>query len=888
MFFQSIRVKLYLILTLLAVILALMSGIFLAHKKVSGLDQTYSRVVELDKKLSYHISQEMRSLEKPGGLGYLTEQHEQLDRSCLECHGKKTDLIEKRVGFLSKLSHNKDTTFQIKADVSHLLSELTTSVSYIHEHHITTLKNLLNHNKVRQVSDPDDKPFSKSATDSAPLLDIIKQTVALQQHLAVLPVSFYSLGTTSDPIQFQADFRQNVDSFFKAINAFEDYSLDAQDGLLVEELLESGRTFEQLFVTLIDLEIESRALWEDLQGNHKEVATALSWVEKQIQEKRDSLKKQIVLMERGSFFFVVLLVILIFLRSREIIRSVNGIVMETERIQNDISYRIQEDPTAATEFQVVSRALNSMTQNIDSQTRKLHEEIVVRIQAEHDLTNERERLTVTLRSIGDGVITTDIEGKIVFINKVAEQLTGWSNEEAQGKPSHEVFNIINERTGQKCASPVSRVLEFGRIVGLANHTALITKNGAQISIADSGAPIRDAESKITGVVIVFRDVTNERRIEEEQLKVRKLESVGVLAGGIAHDFNNILAAILGNIKLASLRVKDDKVTSLLSSAQKATLRAAKLTQQLLTFSKGGDPIKEKTSINGIIQESADFVLHGSNVGCEYNSPDDMWMVNADSGQIGQVIKNLIINAKQAMPEGGKIQINCSNIEDAAAESLLSIHDGKFVCIRIQDTGIGIPKEIIDKIFDPYYTTKQQGSGLGLAVCHSIINKHDGHISVQSSPGKGTTFTIYLPAVSSTETIAPKVRQTGSAVRAARIMVMDDDKMIREVTQGLLDILGHEAVLVADGEQAINEYQKLQDSGMPVDLVIMDLTIPGGMGGQEAAKKLLQVDPRAKIIVASGYSNDPVMAGYREYGFCAAVAKPFDLAELRKGIESALS
>ena len=518
---------------------------------------------------------------------------------------------------------------------------------------------------------------------------------------------------------------------------------------------------------------------------------------------------------------------------------------------------------------------------------KVAEDITRRKQAEEELAAEKERLAVTLQSIGDAVITTDIDGKIVLINKVAEDLTGWSNEDARGKFAHEVFSIVNEKTGQKCASPVSRVLEFGRIVGLANHTALITKNGAQISIADSGAPIRDAESKIVGVVLVFRDVTHERRIEAELLKTRKLESVGVLAGGIAHDFNNILVAVLGNIELASLRVEDDEVTSLLSSAQKATTRATKLTQQLLTFSKGGDPVKEKTSLSGLIQESADFVLHGSNVRCEYSSPDDLWMVDADSGQIGQVIQNIIINAMQAMPEGDKIQISCSNIENAVAEALLGIHDESFVCIRIQDTGIGIPREIIDKIFDPYYTTKQQGSGLGLAICHSIINKHDGHISVQSKPGQGTTFTIYLPAASTDETTAPKVTHTGSAGRAARIMVMDDEEIIRNLVKTQLTMLGHEAVLVADGEQAINEYQKLQDSGTPVDLVIMDLTIPGGMGGQEAAKRLLQVDPQANIIVASGYSNDPVMADFREYGFCGALAKPFNLAQLRKSIEAAL-
>ncbi|MEA3348357.1 MAG: PAS domain S-box protein, partial [Pseudomonadota bacterium] len=241
---------------------------------------------------------------------------------------------------------------------------------------------------------------------------------------------------------------------------------------------------------------------------------------------------------------------------------------------------------------------NKNVQRLGEKVDQLRKEVEKRKQAEGKLAAEKERLAVTLRSIGDAVITTDIEGKIVLINKVAEDLTGWSNEDARGKRSHDVFSIVNEKTGQKCASPVSRVLEFGRIVGLANHTALITKNGTQISIADSGAPIRDKESKIIGVVIVFRDITHERKIEEELIKIKKLESVGVLAGGIAHDFNNILAAILGNIELASLRVEDDEATSLLAEAQKATRRATKLTQQLLTFSKGGDPVKEKTSLSG--------------------------------------------------------------------------------------------------------------------------------------------------------------------------------------------------------------------------------------------------------------------------------------------------
>jgi PAS domain S-box-containing protein len=392
-----------------------------------------------------------------------------------------------------------------------------------------------------------------------------------------------------------------------------------------------------------------------------------------------------------------------------------------------------------------------------------------------------------------------------------------------------------------------------------------------------------------GVVWIVDDISRRKEIEEELLKVKKLESIGVLAGGIAHDFNNILSAILGNIELAGYCIaeKDSQATLLLSDAEKATKRAAKLTDQLLTFSKGGEPIKVKTSLPELMTESAEFVLHGSNVICRYDFPERLWMVDADSGQISQVIQNMIINAQHAMPNGGIVTIQCTNFQQTATELLLNIQEGDYVRIRIEDTGAGIAEDVIDKIFDPYFTTKQNGNGLGLAVCHSVINKHNGIITVESLSGKGTTFTIYLPAIRTIKKSTPEKTEKSLGVKAARVIVMDDEEMLRHLAESQLALLGHESILVIDGTEAINRYQELQDLGIPADLVIMDLTIPGGMGGQEAAEKLLQIDPAAKIIVASGYSNDPVMADYKKYGFCAAVAKPFDLKALNYAIASAL-
>ncbi|OQX09740.1 MAG: hypothetical protein BWK76_21790 [Desulfobulbaceae bacterium A2] len=517
-------------------------------------------------------------------------------------------------------------------------------------------------------------------------------------------------------------------------------------------------------------------------------------------------------------------------------------------------------------------------------------DISERKQAENALAAEKERLAVTLRSIGDGVITTDIEGRVVLLNVVAEKLTGWKQREAVGRPLGEVFVIVNEKTRLPCENPVEKVLASGQIIGLANHTILVSRDGGERSIADSGAPIHDQESRTIGVVLVFRDVTDQVRVEQERLKLKKLESVGVLAGGISHDFNNILAAILGNLSLAQLDPRiGEETRSLLHAAEKASLRARDLTQQLLTFSKGGEPIKQTASIAEIIRESATFVLHGSSVACRWVIPDDLWLVDIDRGQMSQVIQNIILNAKHAMPQGGEIEVVCENVVDAVVPVEASTMLGRAVRISIRDTGIGIPPSLLDKIFDPYFTTKQEGSGLGLAITHSIIAKHGGHILVRSAPGQGTTFTILLSA-SPAECEAGKgdVEVSPAGPGNARILLMDDDEMVRDISAAMLRHQGYEVVLAQDGREALALYRQYRHDDRPVDLVVMDLTIPGGMGGKETVREMLALDPAARVVVSSGYSNDPIMADYRQYGFVAAVAKPFQMQEFLGVIRQVLA
>ncbi len=512
-------------------------------------------------------------------------------------------------------------------------------------------------------------------------------------------------------------------------------------------------------------------------------------------------------------------------------------------------------------------------------------DITTRKVAEEALAGEKERLAVTLRSIGDGVITTDTQGRVVLVNKVAEELTGWSNNEAQGRQITEIFTIINEKTRQRTPCPVDRTLATGCIEELVNHTILIARNGRERIIADSAAPIRDRESRIVGAVLVFRDITEKQKMEQEVLRARQLESIGVLAGGIAHDFNNLLTAILGNISLSKLYVEEGgKVHQKLSDAEKATLRARDLTQQLLTFSRGGAPVKKTTAIADTIRDSVAFSLSGSRATCCFDIAEDLWPVAVDEGQISQVINNLIINAEQAMPHGGVIEVACCNTR-VSAEDGLPLSDGRYIVVAIHDQGTGIPADVLPHIFEPYFSTKETGKGLGLATVYSIIKNHDGHISVSSKPEGGTTFSLYLPAAAGV-TPAAESREPGAPGEAeltakGRVLVMDDEANIREVAGEMLQFIGFSAAYARDGEEAVALYRGAQEAGEPFVAVIMDLTIPGGMGGGEALRHLLALDPQVRAIVSSGYSNDPILANYKSYGFSGIVSKPYKLDDLRK-------
>lgn len=390
-----------------------------------------------------------------------------------------------------------------------------------------------------------------------------------------------------------------------------------------------------------------------------------------------------------------------------------------------------------------------------------------------------------------------------------------------------------------------------------------------------------------------KECTERQVIEEELIKAKKLESIAALSGGIAHDYNNLLTSILGNISLAQKYLRpEDKAFGLLNEAQHASMLAKDLTQKLIVFSKGGGPTKKIASLSPLVKRATEFSLSGSNVKCEFNIPDELWAVEIDETQIGQAIYNLIMNAREAMSDGGTIRVAAENVN--ITDEVLSLKNGSYAKISFEDEGVGIPKDHLGKIFNPYFSTKemgtQKGMGLGLSICNSIIKGHGGDVGVTSQEGIGTTFSVYLPA-SGKE--IPEVKtekrhiEEKTVFGKGRILVMDDEKMIRDLAGEVLNHLGYQVGFSKDGSEAIKVYKEAMESGEPFDAVVLDLTVRGGMGGREAIRKLMKIDPNVIGIVSSGYSDDSVMTDFKNHGFSGVVAKPYTVPEVSETLNKVL-
>ncbi len=498
-------------------------------------------------------------------------------------------------------------------------------------------------------------------------------------------------------------------------------------------------------------------------------------------------------------------------------------------------------------------------------------DVTSRIQAQEALRDSEQFLTDVFNCIQDGLRVFDSEFKVIRANPAMDKFPG-----AQSLNSNQCHLSFPDQNSGCESCPVAETF----LTGEACHR-IITQHlsGRSDRFVEIHAfPLHDRTSnRLRGVIEYVRDVTELKKAEIERSRLDKMESLAILAGGIAHDFNNILTAILGNIGLAALdNTMGSQGKERLAQAEKACLRAQTLSQQLLTFSAGGAPIKKILTVPELLKESANLILSGSNTLCEFSIPENLWSVEGDEGQLSQAFGNLLLNADQAMPDGGVINLSLANVL-VAENSQLPLPAGNYLKIAISDQGIGISPNHLDKIFDPYFSTKQKGSGLGLTSAYSIIKNHSGHLAVDSQMGAGTTFTVYLPA---TEAVAQTKEPECEPIRGhGRILLMDDEAMVREVVGRMLNCLGYQMESASEGSQAVEKFAAARERGQSFDAVILDLTIPGGKGGKDTIKELLAIDPQIKAIVSSGYSDDRIMADFQKYGFCAVIPKPYRIADL---------
>ena len=511
-------------------------------------------------------------------------------------------------------------------------------------------------------------------------------------------------------------------------------------------------------------------------------------------------------------------------------------------------------------------------------------DITARKQTENELLESENKFRLTFSFSPDAVNINRLDdGLYVDVNDSFTRATGYTPEDVIGRTSQEI-SVWNDPADRQ------RLVEGIRETGIVeNLEAQFRKKDGSLVTGLMSARVITLKGE-PHIISITRDITERKKYEQEQLKIEKLESLGILDGGIAHDFNNILTGIMGNISLAKVFLdSSEKSYKPLVEAEKAAKRAGELAHQLLTFARGGEPIKKVTSVHHLVSEAVSFVLRGSNVKGIVDIPESVHAIEADEGQMSQVFHNLIINATQAMPGGGTLTVTARN-EHLAEHNSLLLASGPYIRLTFSDQGCGIEADTLKRIFDPYFTTKAAGIGLGLASVHSIVTRHGGHIGAHSVIGEGTSFTLHLPSIGKgyKEYQAEVVIQMSGGHRGGSILVMDDEETIREIASSILTHLGYQVTTCADGEEAIELYRQSVDSGSPFKTIIMDLTIPGGLGGKQAAEKILSLYPAACLIVSSGYSNDPVMSNYREHGFSGAIAKPYNIDEVEQVLGSLLS
>lgn len=554
-----------------------------------------------------------------------------------------------------------------------------------------------------------------------------------------------------------------------------------------------------------------------------------------------------------------------------IIHTKGLLIMSNSSKQIDVGAFLQESTSkpatnASTDLENLLHRIAELKKSL-AESQYMHQALIAREECYRTL----------VETSRDLMFRCDHQGRFTFVNRAWQQSLGFTLEEIL---RHTISDFQAPEVASRDGRHFAKTLPKGPVIGY--ETVLISRAGKPVPLSFTVVPLRNEEGLLTGFQGTAYDITDRRQKEEDCLRIQKLESIGTLAGGIAHDFNNLLQAILGNIQLAKRALGPlAQPFHWLTSAEKAGDQAKELSYRLLAFSQGGEPFKQVTSITKLLTETVQFILSGSHVSPEFLLDDTLYAIEIDEGQMKQVISNIVINAKEVMPRGGTITIRARNVP-ANMDNTIPLRDRNCVHISIEDHGVGISPKNLPRVFDPYFTTKGMGSekgmGLGLTICHSIVTRHGGFIRIDSTPGLNTTVHLYFPQADSALLPSHHIPVTNKSKRQ-RVLLMDDEDFVRDVTGEMLLQLGYEVCFTKDGDGAVKEYDKALEKGVPFDVVILDLTIPGGTGGEEAILRLLEIDPNVKAILSSGYADNNVINDFRGFGFKGTPLKPFKINEL---------
>jgi two-component system, cell cycle sensor histidine kinase and response regulator CckA len=634
------------------------------------------------------------------------------------------------------------------------------------------------------------------------------------------------------------------------------------------------RSSADYFTLLSRNRLEAEEMLEDkVEPAYDELAGQLAGIEREVQkefgEDIESISAALVRLQRRSLELIGGIFLISLLLGYLITRSITSSVAKLKRKAGEIGEGHFDTPVkidSRDEMRSLGEAFNKMSTDL--------------VRLTEGVRLEKERLTVTLLSIGDGVIATDEKGAVHLMNAAAEEMTGWMHAEAQGRPVEEILRIVNEDTRQTVENPASQVLKTGDTVTLANHTLLIARDGQERMIADSGAPIRDMKGRVIGAVIVFRDVTGQRKLEEQLMQAQKMQTVGTLAGGVAHDLNNQLTPIRGYLDLLMSQVeKDNPLRPLVNEANQAAIRCADIVQRLVSFSRKKpmkrsplDPKEFALELHKLFATTLPATIQ-KKVHCE----SDVWNILANANELQSLFMNLAVNAQDAMPEGGAVSLEIKNTIIANKAVKHSLPEGRYVVFSMRDSGKGMPASVLKRIFEPFFTTKSksQGTGLGLAMVFKTVMDHEGWIDVSSEEGRGSIFQIYLPAFFGENEAVPVLDEGDLPRGSETVLVADDEERVRDMAKAFLERLGYNVLLACDGAEAVEIYLKDKER---IHILVLDMTMPK-LTGRQTLQRILEIEPKARVVLASGYTVEGTPEELMLSGAKGFLEKPYTIAQI---------